>query len=127
MAVTQPGGRKTLLAGADLTQKQFYVVKKSAGAVVLSSAAGDNHLGVLQNAPANGDTAEVLGNNSNSTGKVVLGGTVADQDKLTSDANGRAVTATAEDAQIIGLAEEAGVVNQVIQYTPQYDVIPPAS
>lgn len=48
--------------------------------------------------------------------KVVLGGTVAAGDWLTSDANGKAVATTTATQQVIGRAEIAGVADDVITY-----------
>lgn len=51
----------TRVAGADLTGAQFKFVKQnSAGAVVAVAAVTDRPIGVLQNAPKNGEEAEVL-------------------------------------------------------------------
>ncbi|HEX7866545.1 MAG TPA: DUF2190 domain-containing protein [Variovorax sp.] len=47
---------------------------------------------------------------------VCLGGTVAAGDALTSDANGKAVATTTTGHRIIGFAENAGVINDVIPY-----------
>lgn len=50
-----------LKAGADLSAKQYRFVKLSAaGTVVACSGATDKPIGVLQNAPTSGLTAEVL-------------------------------------------------------------------
>jgi len=50
-----------LLAGASLTAKQFYFVKlaSTAGEVVVVNATTDHAIGVLQNAPADGEPAEI--------------------------------------------------------------------
>lgn len=50
-----------LLAGASLTAKQFYFVKmaSTAGEVVVCNATTDHAIGVLQNAPADGEPAEI--------------------------------------------------------------------
>lgn len=49
-----------LVAGADLSSNQFYFVKLSAAkTVVACSAVTDVPIGVLQNAPASGEAAEV--------------------------------------------------------------------
>jgi Uncharacterized conserved protein (DUF2190) len=47
---------------------------------------------------------------------VRLGGTVAAGDALTSDANGKAIATTTTGNRIIGFAENAGVINDVIPY-----------
>lgn len=51
-----------LLAGADLSAKQFYAVKlaSTAGEVVVCNATTDHALGVLQNAPADGEPADIM-------------------------------------------------------------------
>ncbi len=51
---------ETLLAGADLSAKQFYFVKKSAGTYIPCAAATDLPAGVLQNDPALGEPCEVI-------------------------------------------------------------------
>jgi len=54
--ITIPG----LTASADLSAKQYYFVKVSgAGTVTVCAAATDVPVGVLQNAPASGEAAEV--------------------------------------------------------------------
>ena len=51
----------TLVAGADLSTKQYYFVKlNSSGQAILCAAATDAPIGVLQNAPTSGQEAEVL-------------------------------------------------------------------
>jgi hypothetical protein len=51
----------TLVAGADLSAKQYFFVKlNSSGQAILCAAATDVPVGVLQNAPTSGQEAEVL-------------------------------------------------------------------
>jgi hypothetical protein len=51
----------TLVAGADLSSKQYTFVKlDSSGQAVAAAAATDIPIGVLQNAPTSGQEAEVL-------------------------------------------------------------------
>jgi len=51
----------TRVAGADLSTHQYKFIKlDSAGAVVICAAASDRPYGVLQNAPASGEEADVL-------------------------------------------------------------------
>lgn len=57
---TGPGVDLTRAAGADLSTKQFYIVKlNTSGQVVLADTAGEKCFGVLQNAPASGEAALV--------------------------------------------------------------------
>ena len=51
----------SFIAGATLATKQFYFVKLSADrTVIVCSAATDKPVGVVQNKPASGETAEVM-------------------------------------------------------------------
>lgn len=79
-----------VLAGADLSTKQYYLVKYDANAAVVLAGAGENAIGVLQNAPANGEVAIVK---RWGLTKCVCGGVVAKGAIICSDANGKAVTA----------------------------------
>ena len=50
----------TLVAGADLSAKQYYFVKiNTSGQAVLCSGLTDKPIGVLQNAPTSGKSAEI--------------------------------------------------------------------
>ena len=49
-------------------------------------------------------------------GSVTLGGPVSAGDRLTSDADGKAVTTTTAGHRIIGFAEEPGVADDIIDY-----------
>lgn len=129
MAVTQPGGHINRPAGADLSAKQYYVVKLNTdGEAILSAAGSDAHVGVLQNKPVENQTADILGHHSNDTGKVKLGGNVTTRmAKLTATSDGTAVVTTTEDDVVFGLALELGSTGNFIEYMPVYEVIPPAS
>lgn len=127
------------IAGADLsgvgpaggtTNCLFRIVKQQADAtnptgrsVILATAATDLLFGVLNNQPKAGETADVFARNGQGTFKVVLGGTVTLGDKLTSDANGAAITTTTSGNQVLGYAQESGVVGQVIEYLPADNII----
>ena len=106
-------------AAADLSAKQYFIVKQTTEtAGNITTAATDVPLGVLQNKPTSGQVMEVaIAGNC----KVKLGGTVAVNDPLVSDGNGKAIAATraAAGAQplsnVIGYARRAGVSNDVIE------------
>lgn len=131
MATTRDGGRLVYKAGADLSEKQYFIVKRgsTAGECVLSSAGSDNHLGVLQNAPASGDAADIVGRHSQNTGKVRAGGTLTPGAALTSDANGEAVVTTTEDDQVFGhyLGDANAADGDIVEFAPSDKVIPPAT
>lgn len=49
----------TLIAGADLSAKQFYAVKLNSSGQVIAAGAGEAAIGVVQNKPASGQAATV--------------------------------------------------------------------
>lgn len=126
MANFTVGDDITRKQGADLTGKLYYIVKQDTTAqqVVLASAATDKLLGVLSmlnkaGSTAVGATVNIHMRNASGTFKVVLGGTVAIGDKLTSDATGRAVTTVTAGNEVLGEACEAGIAGQIVEFIPQ--------
>lgn len=100
----------------DLSADQFRIVKDDgSGNLALSTSATDQHLGVLQNNPkgAAGSGARVGSYRPVGVSKVVAGAAVAVGIAVTSDGQGRAVTAVAGNS-ILGITREpaaaAGVV-----------------
>lgn len=116
---TTPGGpvliNKRHLAGADLSAKQFYFVKLSAGEVVLCSGATDVPMGVLLNAPADGELAEVAVFGGV---KVVASGDLAVGGQIGTDANGKAAVyapGTDTTKYIVGtLVEDPGADGDIV-------------
>lgn len=131
MATTRDGGRLVYEAGADLSASQYLIVKRhtTAGEAVLSDAADDLHLGVLQNAPVAGDLCDIVGRHSGNTGKVEAGGTLTPGAALTANSSGEAVATTTEDDQVIGhyLGDANAADGDIIEFAPSDKVIPPAS
>lgn len=98
-----------LLAGADLSAKQFHGVKQnSAGAVISASVAGEVILGVLQDKPASGAEANVA---SVGISKLVAGGVVSINDKLMVNASGRFVVSSGSNAAVVALAMSAAAAD----------------
>lgn len=118
MAVTQPGERYSAPAGADLSTKRYHIVKlNSDGAVVLASAATDAILGVLDNSPKLGQTADVVLLNGVGSFKVKSANAGVSKDAyITSDANGQAVATTTSGNRVIGRAVRTTSANEVIEY-----------
>lgn len=81
---------------------------------VVAAAATDKLLGTSDE--LDHVTGEVVDVAVGAVPKVRLGGTVAAGDALTSDANGKAIATTTTGNRIIGFAEIAGVLNDVITY-----------
>lgn len=113
MATKQADSCITMIAGADLSAKQFYIVQpNSSGQAVLSAASDLTQIGVLQNKPASGyaGTVQVGG-----ITKCIAGAAVAAGSRVTSDASGKAIVATT-GKQVIGLAmTAAGAANEIFE------------
>ena len=103
----------TLKAGADLSAKQFHFVKFGASdsLVVACSVLGEGAIGVLMNAPASGEAAEIalIGGGA----KIKSGATIARGGEISSSASGQAAVAlTTHD--VMAIAMESGVSGDVI-------------
>jgi len=83
----------TLVAGADLSSKQYTFVKLDAsGQAVAAAAATDIPIGVLQNAPTSGQEAEVLVVGGT---KIVAGAAIGEGALVGTSATGKAVALVA--------------------------------
>jgi hypothetical protein len=103
--VTAPG----LLAGADLSSSQYYVVKlaSTAGEVVAASAVSDMQIGLLQNDPADGEVAEVA---IGGIARGKSGGTITVGQRVSCLSTGTlqgTSGGTASSQRIVGIAMEA--------------------
>ena len=114
-----PAGSDFTNSGA-VTEPTYQIVKlNGSGQVVPSAASTDKHIGVIQNTPTSGDTADVLLINQMGTGKVQVGGAVNIGDYLTADSSGHAVATTTGGDIIIGMALTAATSSpsaQVVEY-----------
>ena len=118
MAVEQPGFTFSFVAGADLSAAQHLFVKQdSNGNVVKCAGVTDKPIGVLQNSPANvGTTGQEAAVMIEGVTKVVAGGTIAVDDLIGTDANGKAVAyvpGTDTTKYIVGRALEAASASEV--------------
>ncbi len=83
----------SLVAGADLSAKQYTFVKlNSSGEAIAAAAATDIVIGVLQNAPTSGQEAEVLVIGGT---KIVAGAAIAEGAQIGTSSAGKAVALTA--------------------------------
>lgn len=113
MATQVPGVLVSFPAAADFsTTGQFRFGKvDAAGRIALAAAATDIAVGVIQDDVATiDDAASVM---ITGTAKVVLGGTVAPGDAVTSDATGRALTTVTAGNQVHGICKEGGAINEI--------------
>lgn len=121
MASFTDGNRKTYLpnGAVDLSGKVYYIVKETAlGVCDLASSATDFIVGTINSIERKGQEVEVFSRNGSSTHKVILGGTVAIGDHLTSNASGQAIVTTTVGNQVLGRAAMAGVSGDIIEYLP---------
>lgn len=94
----------SVIAGADLSTKQFHCVKLNASGQMVLSGAGENSLGPLQDKPGLDQVGAVccLGKSM-----AIYGAEVTAGQNLTPDANGKMVPATGNDA-VVAVAAESG-------------------
>ncbi len=110
MAYQIPGFKLgTLVANADYSAKQFYLMKVNSSGNAELSGAGEAAIGVLQNEPASGKSAELM---TFGVSKVQYGNTVTQGQQLMSDANGKAVPHTGTN-EVIGVALESGSSGEI--------------
>lgn len=110
MAIEQNLDTITLVAGADLSSSQYkFVESNSSGTATVCNTAGEYALGVVQNDPTSGQAATIA---VSGVSKVVLGGTVAINDQISTDNSGRAIAATTGH-KILGIAIVGGAVGNI--------------
>lgn len=113
-ASTNAGPKPTgLIATANLSVKatsqyRAYKGDTSNENQIVVAGAGEAGIGVLQNAPAAGEAAELI---SSGQTPVKLGGTVTPYQQITPDASGDFVLATTGDV-VWGVVQEGGLVNE---------------
>lgn len=119
MAEQGPQGRYSFRAAADLTTKQWHIMRVVAAgppptcniASNALAAANVGMVGVLQNAPNTDEPATVA---NDGLSKVVAGAATSAWAWITTDASGRAINASSGDVAIGRATESAGAAGQVI-------------
>lgn len=106
---------KSFTSTNDLSAKQYYIVAVDTSndeSVVLAAAGTDPVVGVLQNKPKAAAAALVrfIG-----TSKVIAGGSITRGDKVTSDSNGKAVTTTSANDQVLGRALSSAATGDLVE------------
>lgn len=99
---------KTYLAGADLSSKQYTFVKLSNDTTVVSAGAGEAALGILQNNPESGDTANVM---IMGYSLLVMSEAVAVMAKVASTAAGEGAAVTGDDLIYNAMCVEASTAD----------------
>lgn len=117
MTAYREGDRTSVTAAVDLSAKQFQLVKTDVnGKLVLATAATDAILGVLDNAPGAGSTADVVLINGQGTFKVRLAANTAKDAYLTTDADGKAVATTTANDRVFGRLVRTGKAGEIAEY-----------
>ena len=106
--------RHSTVANADLSALQFTLVTVDTSTAKLASAAAATApiLGVLENKPTSGQTAEWAG--PGCIAKVKAGGNIAPQDKLTGTTGGAAIATTTTGQYYVGFALATGVSGDLV-------------
>ncbi|MBV5334724.1 MAG: DUF2190 family protein [Sulfuricurvum sp.] len=108
----------SFIAGAAIAAHRIVVFGVDDNTVVTASAATGSLIGVSDlGADAAGDRLDII---MDDIADVEYGGTVTRGDPITSDANGKAITATVAGSRVIGFAMVSGVVGDIgsINITP---------
>ena len=92
---------------ADMTSKQYYIMKASSGSMAVCGA-GQQPIGVIQDTPAASGRPGCLG--FDGVSKVVAGAAISAGAYVSSDSAGKAVTAASGDFPL-GIAESAATAD----------------
>jgi hypothetical protein len=112
--MNNPGLIKTFVAGAAITKRRIVKFGSSDDAVIQGAAATDSLIGVTTEVDsASGERVDVI---LSGAADVEFGGTIARGALLTSDSNGKAVTASPSagaNNRVIGIAAVSGVSGDI--------------
>lgn len=105
---------KTFVSAADLSAKQYFLAKMdTAGKAVLAAAGTDKIEGVItEGGKASGDPVTV---GTHGEAKVLAGGTVAINDRITSDSAGKGIATTTANDYSIGRARTAAAAGEYFE------------
>lgn len=95
-----------LVAGADLSAKQYLLVRlaSTAKTVLVAAAATAAFIGVLQNDPKSGEAASVV---CAGLTKSIAGGAISPGDLVTANSTGQCVATTTANNKVVGKAVTA--------------------
>jgi hypothetical protein len=108
-------GKITLVAGEDLSNKMYYLVKLDNNGNAVLCGSNGVAIGILDGKPKAGERTAV---NILGTSQVVAGGAISVGSKVISDANGKAVAlpSTPGTYNVIGIAlQSAGSDGEIIE------------
>jgi hypothetical protein len=113
MSSTENLENQSYPAGADLSALQFTAVRFGTGKTVVGATTTTAPLiGILQNKPTTGQAAKV---GVKGVAKAIAGGSITAGDKLTATTGGKLITTTTDNHNVIGVAQEDAVLNDLFQ------------
>jgi hypothetical protein len=110
MAYESISHKISLEAAADLSAKQYFLVKVDSTGKAALCGDGENAVGVLQNDPEAGQAATIA---TGGIAKVECGGVITTGGNVACNADGEAVAAASGD-YIVGVALETGADGRII-------------
>lgn len=114
----------TLLTDADLTGKEWFIVKQTGGRIALSSAGTDQHYGILTDTVADGSVTDAeVAVQVGGSARVSAGGIIGAGAYFTSDANGEAVAAASGDIAV-GRVKQAAADGDIVACEIDITAIP---
>ncbi len=113
MAVTNQNIGTSYAADADMSSKQFYIVKQTGAESCAVAGAGEKAVGISENNPLATEAVAIV---TLGMTKVVTDGTtpIAIGDSLMADANGKAVKASTTADEAIGIAAGVSTADGVV-------------
>lgn len=113
MSGIQIGRSRPYIAGADLSSNQYCFVKQGStqNTVVLATAATDDIIGILENAPKSGWEAKVVLFNAQGTMSILAGGSIGANVKITCNGSGRATSTINSGDFVLGTTVDAATAN----------------
>ena len=114
MSAEYPGMNLPFIAGQDLSTKQFLFMNLATDGQIDPCGNGADSIGVLQDKPnAAGLVASCM---VSGVSQVIAGGVLDEGQRVTSDANGKAVATIAEDEYVLGVVyKPAGAENEIAE------------
>jgi len=108
---------ETFEAAADLSAKQFYIMKLASATTINVADSAAVAIGVLQDKPKSGEQGNVAMIGAGGISRVVSDGSgtaIAAGDRVKANASGKAVKAATDKDRAIGLAREASSADGTI-------------
>lgn len=117
MSQSQYSGSKGYVATSAISGAG-YAVKLSSGEVVVATAGTDAIIGVTEQKCEAGEVVSVRLRSAQGTAKGKAGGNVSIGSKLTATTGGKLIATTTAGDEVVGVAIESAVSNDVFEFIP---------